>query len=197
MKTLTFSRALTLALAGLAVTPLAIVLTPTAVVAAPAATIFAAIDLHNAARDGDGAATEKAVAAFEALVSADPDNAQVVAYLGSSYALTARDASAVVDKIRYTNRGLRFLDQAVTMAPADFSVRMIRGSVTANLPAMFGRADSTVEDFLALDQMFTAQAAPTMAPPMIGVYTQLAALAPDQGDWTAKLDAARAMASGN
>lgn len=195
MKNSSFPRALTIALAGLVASPVFVALTPT-VVAAASAEFSSAIDLHNAGREGDRGATEQAVAAFTALMADDPSNAQTVAYLGSSYALSARDAKSVVDKIRYTNRGLRFLDQAVTLAPNDFAVRMIRGSVTSNLPSMFGRGDSTLEDFVALDQMFTAAQTPTMAPAMVGVYAQLAELAPDLGDWDVKLADARAMAAG-
>ena len=195
MKNSSLSRVLILAIGCLAVSPVIVAVSPTAVFAANT-NFAAAVELHNAGRDGDGAATEQAVAAFTALMAEDPSNAEAIAYLGSSYALTARDASAVVDKIRFTNRGLRFLDQAVVAAPNDFAVRIIRGSVTANLPAMFGRADSTIEDFRTLDQMFSAVQAPTMAPAMIGVYTQLAELAPDQADWDAKLIAVRAMVAG-
>lgn len=195
MKTFPFSRALTLALAGLVSGPV-FVAAPPAMAIEASADIASAIELHNAGRAGDTAATQQAIDVFTALMAADPSNVEAIAYLGSSYALSARDSKAVVDKIRYTNRGLRFLDQAVAAAPNDFTVRMIRGNVTASLPAMFGRDATTVEDFMALDQMFSAAQVPSMAPPMVGVYAQLVKLAPDMGDWQVKLTAAQAMAAG-
>jgi len=196
MKFATFPRIVSIALAGLFAGTTTLTIVPTSAIAAPV-DVSSAIKLHNASRDGDTDATQQAVAAFTALLADNSDDPQTLAYLGSSYALTARDASSVVDKIRFTNRALRFLDQAVNMAPSDFTVRIIRGSVTSNLPAMFGRADSTVADYIALDQMFSVTQAPSMAPAMIQVYSQLAELAPGQDDWGLKLDAARTLAAGN
>lgn len=191
-----FSKIFAVALIGF--TAPIITLSPSLVaVAAAQANMPAAIALHNAGRDGDTDATEQAVAAFNALIKTQPGNAKAVAYLGSSYALTARDARSVTDKIRYTNRGLRFLDQAATMAPNDFVVRIIRANVTGALPAMFGRTETTVEDMLTLDQMFTRAQSPAMAGPMVGIYAQLVEIAPDQGDWAGKASAARAMLAGN
>ncbi len=155
-----------------------------------------AIALHNAARDGTGAAAD-AVDALTALTGAEPQNAVALAYLGSSYAISARDAGSVTDKIRFTNRGLRQLDEAVALSPDDIVVRLVRANVQKNLPAMFARSERLVEDMLALDKIYSAAPSPALAAPMIDIYAALAETQPDQADWAAKLAAAQALAAGN
>ncbi len=149
-----------------------------------------AIMLHNKARDGEEEAAEKAVSALKILLEKEPDNAKVYAYLGSAYSISARDAGSVTDKIRFTNRGLRYLDEAIDMAPRGFIVRLIRANVTQRLPAMFGREKSAHDDMLVLDQMYTMANHPSMARPMIAIYQALVQIAPNQGDWIAKAVAA-------
>ncbi len=145
-----------------------------------------AIMLHNKARDGEEKAAEKAVSALKILLEKEPDNAKVYAYLGSAYSISARDAGSVTDKIRFTNRGLRYLDEAIDMAPRGFIVRLIRANVTQRLPSMFGREKSSRDDMLMLDQIYTMANHPSMARPMIAIYQALAKIAPNQGDWVAK-----------
>ncbi|MBO9463664.1 hypothetical protein J7443_00335 [Tropicibacter sp. R15_0] len=190
----TFSRALCLASFAAYGPVVAMAVLPATPVIAAQTALESAIALHDAGRAGDKAATEQAVAAFLDLMKAEPGNAMAVAYLGSSYAITARDSRSVTDKVRFTNRGLRFLDQAVNMAPDDFTVRLIRASVAGNLPAMFGRSETAIEDGLALDKIFSAAQAPSMAPHMVGIYDMLADQAADQGDWVGKAAAARKLA---
>ena len=190
----TFFRALCLAFIAAYGAVVAVAVLPATPVIAAQTALESAIALHDAGRAGDKAATEQAVKAFLELMKAEPGNAMAVAYLGSSYAITARDSRSVTDKVRYTNRGLRFLDQAVTMAPDDFTIRLIRASVAGNLPAMFGRSETAVEDGIVLDKIFSAAQAPTMAPHMVGIYEMLSEQAADKGDWASKAAAARELA---
>jgi len=160
-------------------------------------TIEEAIAFHDAAKEGDSDATAKAVEAFKSLTQAHETDPLAVVYLGSSYAMTARDAGSVTDKIRFTNRGLRYLDQAVTMAPDDFVVRLVRANVISNLPAMFGRDEMVVDDMIWLDRAYTAAHNPRMAAPMARIYSELNARAPERGDWQAKLSAVKSIVAGN
>lgn len=153
-----------------------------------------AVELHDAGRGGDIRSTERAVEAFGDLVRADASDPLANAYLGSSYALLARDSRGVTNRIRYINRGLRHLDTAVALAPDNFVARLIRANVTANLPTMFGRADDAVEDMLILDAMFTKARSPAMADGMVDIYGYLSDLAPEAGDWPAKAETARGLA---
>ena len=155
-----------------------------------------AIALHHEGRDGNTKATAEAITLFKQIIKAEPQNAKAIAYLGSSYAITARDSKEVVDKVRYTNRGLRFLDQAVTLAPNDFAVRVIRANVANNLPELFGRQATAIEDGLVLDKMFSAAQSPAMAPAMIRIYEILGDIAPEQGDWESKAAEARNLLKG-
>ena len=190
----TFFRALCLASIAAYGPVVAVAVLPATPVIAAQTALESAIALHDAGRAGDKAATEQAVKAFLELMKAEPGNAMAVAYLGSSYAITARDSRSITDKVRYTNRGLRFLDQAVTMAPDDFTIRLIRASVAGNLPAMFGRSETAVEDGIVLDKIFSAAQAPTMALHMVGIYEMLSEQAADKGDWANKAAAARELA---
>ena len=150
-----------------------------------------AIALHHAGRDGNTKATAEAITLLKRIIKAEPENAEAIAYLGSSYSITARDSGSVVDKVRYTNRGLRFLDQAVMLDPDDFAIRVIRANVANNLPELFGRTATAIEDGLVLDRMFSAAQSPAMAQEMVGIYAILDEIAPDQGDWKSKAAHAR------
>ena len=156
-----------------------------------------AIALHHEGRDGNTKAVAEAITLFKQIIKAEPQNAKAIAYLGSSYAISARDSKEVADKLRYTNRGLRFLDQAVTLAPNDFAVRVIRANVANNLPELFGRQATAIEDGLVLDKMFSAAQSPAMAPAMVGIYKMLGDIAPDKGDWKTKAAEARNLLKGS
>ena len=154
------------------------------------------IALHDAARAGDEEAAESAVDTLERYLKRFPKDGEARAYLGSSYAMMGRDASSVVNKMRYTNRGLRHLDRALDTAPRDFTVRFIRARVNASLPSMFNRGEAALADMLALDEIFQASPAPAMAGWMIGIYEDLQDRAPDAGPWDERLAHARELAGG-
>ena len=72
-----------------------------------------AIALHDRAVEGDEDSAEQAVARLERYLKRFADDAEARAYLGSAYTMMARDASSVVNKTRYANRGVRHLDRAL------------------------------------------------------------------------------------
>ena len=159
-------------------------------------TIHKAIQYHDIARAGDKESIEQAVASFTKLLQQSPKDPLVLAYLGSSYALLARESSAVADKVRFTNRGLRYLDQSVVIAPEDVTVRLIRGTVSSNLPALFSREASAIEDFLYLDSIYSSQPNVSLAHSMIDIYTKLVDLVPEQKEhWEAKIQEAQKRAN--
>ena len=154
------------------------------------------IALHDAALEGDEGAAEPAVEALERYLKRFPGDGEARAYLGSAYAMMGRDASSVVNKMRYANRGLRHLDRALDAAPRDFTVRFIRANVNASLPEMFNRGEAATEDMLALDEIFQASPSPGMAGWMVGIYEDLQGRAPDAGPWVERLERARALSGG-
>ena len=153
------------------------------------------IALHNRAREGDEDATGKAVEQLERYLDRFSKDGEARAYLGSAYAMKARDASSVANKTRYANRGLRHLDRALDAAPRSFTVRMIRANVNSSVPKMFGRGDAAREDMLALDEIYREAPSPGMARAMVGIYEALQSRAPDAGPWADRLDEARELSA--
>ena len=151
------------------------------------------IESHDQARDGDDGATGRAVEQLERYLERFPVDAEARAYLGSAYALMARDASSVVNKTRYANRGLRHLDRALDEAPRAFVVRLIRANVNSELPKMFERGGAAFQDMLALDEIYQVKPSPRLAREMVAIYEALQRRAPDAGPWAERLDRARSL----
>ena len=152
------------------------------------------IALHDRAVEGDEDAAEKAVAHLERYLDRVSRDGEVQAYLGSAYAMMAREASSVVNKTRYANRGLRHLDRALDTEPRMFAVRLIRAKVNSSMPKMFDRAGAALEDMLALDAIYREEPSARTAREMVEVYAELQRLAPDAGPWAARLGEARELA---
>lgn len=148
------------------------------------------IEMHARAVEGEEGVAEQAASRLERYLGRVEDG-EARAYLGSAYTMMARDASSVVNKTRYANRGLRHLDRALESSPRTFSVRLIRARVNSSLPKMFKRAVAALEDMLALDEIYREAPSPAMAREMVGVYEALQRRAPDAGPWTARLGEAR------
>ena len=157
------------------------------------ATLADAIALHDAARDGDEEAVEPAIEMLTALNRADPENVEVVAYLGSSYALVARYETSWFVRWHNGRKGLKLLDQALEHAPENFTVRMVRASVYREMPTFLGYADDAIEEMLALHRIFSSLNTPSknMAEAMVPFYEHLIANAPERGDWEHWLERTR------
>ena len=150
-----------------------------------------AIALHDRAVEGDEDSAEQAVARLERYLKRFADDVEARAYVGSAYTMMARDASSVVNKTRYANRGLRHLDRALDAGAGNFTVRMIRANVNSSLPKMFGRGDAALDDMLALDEIYRPAPSRRMAREMVRIYEELKRRAPDAGPWAERLDQAR------
>lgn len=101
--------------------------------------------------NGDKKAVRGVSMKLQRLRDADPGNALVLAYYGSSLALLARDAVKLSDKEEKANEGLEALNRAVQMEPTHKEVRMLRGSVCLRLPDdYFGSLAIAIEDFTYL-----------------------------------------------
>ena len=82
-----------------------------------------------------------------------PDDALILALLGSCITMVGRDASSIPDKMRYVNEGTPMIDKAVQMAPDDVFVRMVRAGDAAGLPKLFGRTKYVKEDLLHIEDI--------------------------------------------
>lgn len=105
------------------------------------------IAYHQLALMKKNGASEQAVEYLEKYRKSSPDDMVSLAYLGSSYAMLARDSSAVFKKVTNVNKGLGLLDKAVNALPNDYIPRIIRASVTYSIPGMFNRSKTSFADY--------------------------------------------------
>ena len=159
------------------------------------ANLSEAIALHDAARDGDEEAVESAIEMLTTLNRANPENVEVITYLGSSYALVARYETGWFARWHNGRKGLKLLDQALERAPKNFTVRMLRASVYNAMPPFLGYADDAIEEMIALHGIFDSLDNPSkeMAEAMVPFYEHLIANAPERGDWEYWLARARSI----
>ena len=157
------------------------------------ASLSEAVALHDAAGDGDEDAVQPALEMLTVLNRADPENAEVIAYLGSSYALVASYETGWFARWHNGRKGLKLLEQALERAPKNFTVRMLRASVYNAMPPFLGYTDDAIEEMIALHRIFDSLDTPSkkMAEAMVPFYEHLIANAPERGDWEHWLERAR------
>lgn len=109
--------------------------------------------VYTRAVAGDKQATEKCIALLEQAVREQPQNQLARAYLGSAYALRSRDMSFSVAKLQTFRRGMALMDSAVTAAPDNPRVRLVRALTCDPLPAFLGRKQIARDDFAKLAKM--------------------------------------------
>jgi tetratricopeptide (TPR) repeat protein len=80
-----------------------------------------------------------------------PDDALLLAVLGSCITIVGRDASNIVEKMRYVNEGTPMIDRAVNKEPDNLFIRMLRSDNSAGIPKMFGRRKFVREDLLYIE----------------------------------------------
>ena len=80
-----------------------------------------------------------------------PEDPLILAVLGCCITMAGRDASNIPDKIRFVNEGTPMIDKAVSMAPDDVFIRMVRASDSAGLPKLFGRMKYVKDDLLHVE----------------------------------------------
>nr|VFK63154.1 MAG: hypothetical protein BECKUNK1418G_GA0071005_103017 [Candidatus Kentron sp. UNK]VFK71376.1 MAG: hypothetical protein BECKUNK1418H_GA0071006_10636 [Candidatus Kentron sp. UNK] len=93
---------------------------------------------------------------LNALHEANPNDAEITAYLGSAYTLRARDYPwqglyQVVPgpgfvRLGYVGKGVQLLDSAVAQKGSSPAVRLVRGMTFTQLPRPFGKFDTGLDD---------------------------------------------------
>lgn len=106
--------------------------------------------LHDAAVEGGSEETAVIFEKLEALTAAEPENALMLAYLGSVYTLKSRDAFPGPSKFSFLKTGLKTMDRAVKMDPRNPAPRFIRAMNNFHLPAIINRRDNARADFEVL-----------------------------------------------
>ena len=136
----------------------------------------AGIASHQLAWLNVDSASEDAVQYLKRASSMSPADTELLAYLGSSHAMLARDSSLTVNKISNTNKGLALLDRAVRREPDNLTIRIIRGSVAYELPPMFSREKTAQDDYLFVVK--AARAGARVSPERLSeIYYKLGQLA--------------------
>ncbi len=125
---------------------------------------------------------DKAVEHLAFALEKDPDNALLMAYLGSSYALQVRDGGAILQRVSNVNKSLDLLNEAVKIAPENCAVRMVRGSVLFELPGMFRDNEQAIADFLQTERCVGTKASFADADLQAEIYYKLGHLSGHEGD---------------
>ena len=145
-----------------------------------------ALKLHDDAQNGDIRAIRPTIMALRRLRREDPWHAESAVYLGSAYAIAARDGWFGLSRLVDVARSVHHLNTALDFAPDNFEVRMVRASVQSNMPRIFRRRGAAIEDAIVLDQMFRQikDPPPAIASRMLPIYDFLARTAPEKGNWS-------------
>ncbi|AJY73846.1 hypothetical protein [Paenibacillus beijingensis] len=107
-----------------------------------------AVKLHQRGVNGEKKAAADAYKLLAELRAAEPSNARLEAYYGSTLTLMARDALQPLEKADKAQQGLNALDRAVSMDPDRIEIRLIRANVCLRLPEdFFHRSKTAIEDF--------------------------------------------------
>jgi tetratricopeptide (TPR) repeat protein len=107
--------------------------------------------LHNNGVDGDKKAVIKANEMLLKLREAEPDNAIIEAYYGSTLVLLGRDAVKILERADKAEEGLDALNRAVSLDPNHKEIRWLRGNICLRLPESFFHCSETaIEDFTFL-----------------------------------------------
>ena len=109
--------------------------------------------LYQRGLAGDKRAVDECIAKVELRLRTEPGNQLARVYLGSAYTLRSRDLGFGPRKITALRHGLALMDEAVTAAPNDAHVRLLRALTTQALPSLLGRRKSAQDDFEALVTM--------------------------------------------
>ncbi len=110
-----------------------------------------AVSLHLDSIKGNAAAALEANKLLEQLRKSYPGDPLVTAYYGSSLVLIARDKSKALEKLRFSNEGMKLLDEAVAANPQHPVIRLLRGKNAYQLPERyFQRTRTMIEDYTFL-----------------------------------------------
>lgn len=123
--------------------------------AASEAEFLDALKAFQQARNGENRQIDPAIAAFETLTRAEPQQPAYAAYLGSVLALKAREAWMPWNKLKYSERGLDQIDQALAALKPQHDNQLLRG-----IPVSLETRLVAASTFLALpDGIFHRRAA--------------------------------------
>jgi len=107
----------------------------------------------------DRRSIKKAVDIFQKVLEKEPDNAEIMAFLGSAYTIKARDfpmkwvanlTPLGFMRLHYVEKGINKMDAAIEMDEMNPVVRLIRGIACVNISRPFGQFDKGIKDIEVL-----------------------------------------------
>lgn len=143
--------------------PPAITTAPNAPVPAPPTDPFSdpliqqIVARHERAVNGDKKETRALTADLEKWTKEQPRNYLLLAYLGSAYTLSSRDAWPGPGKLTFLRKGGQCLEAAVAGDPTNPAVRFVRAINYYELPALFGKHRTANADFQILVRQLEGQ----------------------------------------
>ncbi|WP_246131969.1 tetratricopeptide repeat protein [Paenibacillus hemerocallicola] len=107
-----------------------------------------AIELHKEGNGGNISAIQEAYRLLEQLRHDHPGHPLADAYHGAVMNLIARYSTKTFERLKYSNRGLKLLDEAVAADPNNPKIRLLRGKVAYAVPEKhFHRTATAIEDY--------------------------------------------------
>jgi hypothetical protein len=162
-----------------------------------ACTIEEGVSLYETSLDGDLEIVEKAIDCFEELEKASPEDIRVLSYLGSSYAVKARESKGALTQLRAIRKSFKKHDYAVELAPDDFDARIFRFRVSVRVRGRVDREEELSIDSFKLAELYQGNETPERAKAMVPVYEILAEIDPDKAaGWQAQGTKAESLAAG-
>lgn len=95
-------------------------------------------------------ASQEAFIYLEKVNKLSPTDYEVLAYLGSTKTMIARDSWNPLTKMNYVNEGIRLLDRAVDRDPNNIIIRFVRINNSLSLPGLFKRKKVAKNDLFYL-----------------------------------------------
>jgi tetratricopeptide (TPR) repeat protein len=131
------------------------------------------IAYHNLAILEVKKASEKAEEYLNQMTKLYPEDALSLALLGSAISMVGRDSYNIVKKMGNVNKGAELLDKAVTMAPDNVLVRMVRANNSLDIPKTFGRQKIGKGDLLHIEGIINKSPKEVTIDVQTEVYYQL------------------------
>ena len=111
------------------------------------------LEWHDKCMTDDTKVIDAHIEQFEAKLKEDPKDQLARAYLGSACALRAKASFWGLTKLKFLKRGQKLMDEAVTSAPDNPRVRLVRAIGSYKVPKRFDRRPVAVADFEKLVPM--------------------------------------------
>lgn len=104
---------------------------------------------------GDKALLKESVKLLKKATKLDPQNSIAFCWYGSAFLSQARYIKFTPFKSYYVVAGLKEMDKGIELDEMNVESRFIRGQTCLQIPTLFGRLGTAIEDFEKLQQIMT------------------------------------------